>query len=277
MRPFKRKAFGYTSGCFLMTAGFSTPSFAVATTPTVVSTFFFHLLGRRKRKSASKKSLATGGPGVVPVRPAELRGRPPSRPQISRIRQSSWSRGASTSFYGDVGTHSALVSPSGCEDTWRDDRESGGHLGEAFVVVWAGRSEWGRLEIGGWGEMVEGQREEAGGRMDRGKSPGTVYISRYDHHQLWSSPSMGQAETPQMQKDYIRRQATGTHATDHAAISTDRSVTPNATSKTTSYRNHHIPKRAGTSGSVKDNSGAEVSGDRVILYIHGEVMSLRRD
>lgn len=45
---------------------FGTPSVAIATTPTVVSTFFSHLFARSKRKSQSRRSLAEGGPGGGP-------------------------------------------------------------------------------------------------------------------------------------------------------------------------------------------------------------------
>lgn len=46
--------------------GFGTPSVAVAATPTVISTFFSHILAHRRRKNASKKSLEAGGPGGGP-------------------------------------------------------------------------------------------------------------------------------------------------------------------------------------------------------------------
>ena len=69
-----------------------------------------------------------------------------------------------------------------------------------------------------------------------------------------------------MQKDYLRRTATTTQRT-----STDEA------------RHHHIrstylpslPSRSNTggSGSIKDSAGGEVSGDRVILYIHGQFSS----
>jgi hypothetical protein len=45
---------------------FGTPSVAVATTPTVISTFFSHLFARKNRKAQSKKSLTDGGPGGGP-------------------------------------------------------------------------------------------------------------------------------------------------------------------------------------------------------------------
>jgi hypothetical protein len=45
---------------------FGTPSVAIATTPTVISTFFSHLFARKNRKASSKKSLTEGGPGGGP-------------------------------------------------------------------------------------------------------------------------------------------------------------------------------------------------------------------
>ena len=45
---------------------FGTPAVALATTPTVISTFFSHLFARKSRKSAAKKSLSDGGPGGGP-------------------------------------------------------------------------------------------------------------------------------------------------------------------------------------------------------------------
>jgi hypothetical protein len=45
---------------------FGTPSVAIATTPTVISTFFSHLFARKSRKEKSKKSLTDGGPGGGP-------------------------------------------------------------------------------------------------------------------------------------------------------------------------------------------------------------------
>lgn len=49
-----------------MVGSFGTPSVAIATTPTVVATFFSHLFARKKRKTVSKQSLASGGPGGGP-------------------------------------------------------------------------------------------------------------------------------------------------------------------------------------------------------------------
>lgn len=64
-----------------------------------------------------------------------------------------------------------------------------------------------------------------------------------------------------MQKDYLRRTAT----TSRRASTDD------------SHRHHirhsYLPSRSNTggSGSIKDSAGGEVSGDRVILYIHGSL------
>ena len=49
-----------------MPSAFGTPSVALATTPTVVSTFFTHLLHSRKRSKQARKSLKEGGPGAGP-------------------------------------------------------------------------------------------------------------------------------------------------------------------------------------------------------------------
>lgn len=59
-----------------------------------------------------------------------------------------------------------------------------------------------------------------------------------------------------MQKDYLRRTSVNN---------------PDKAPKVSKHPHLHgyIPTRAGTGGSIKDNSGAEVTNDRVILYIHG--------
>jgi hypothetical protein len=49
-----------------MAPGFGTPAVALATTPTVVSTFLSHILSRRSRSKAARKSLEAGGPGGGP-------------------------------------------------------------------------------------------------------------------------------------------------------------------------------------------------------------------
>jgi hypothetical protein len=59
-----------------------------------------------------------------------------------------------------------------------------------------------------------------------------------------------------MQKDYLRRTSENN---------------PDTKSKPAKHPILHsyLPSRSSTAGSIKDNSGAEVTSDRVILYIHG--------
>jgi hypothetical protein len=45
---------------------FGTTSVAIATTPTVISTFFTHILSTHSRRKSSKLSLKNGGPGSGP-------------------------------------------------------------------------------------------------------------------------------------------------------------------------------------------------------------------
>lgn len=69
----------------------------------------------------------------------------------------------------------------------------------------------------------------------------------------------------QMQKDYLRRTAT-------RPSTVTEPVEPVQASEAAGSRHSYLPHRQATLGSVKDNSGKEVIGDRVILYIHGELL-----
>jgi hypothetical protein len=62
-----------------------------------------------------------------------------------------------------------------------------------------------------------------------------------------------------MQKDYLRRTSVNN---------------PDKGPKVSKHPHLHSykPTRANTAGSIKDNSGAEVTSDRVILYIHGKLL-----
>jgi hypothetical protein len=71
------------------------------------------------------------------------------------------------------------------------------------------------------------------------------------------------ADLGQMQKDYLRRKATMP-----ATVSTEPS-SPASSHGGSAARHSFLPRRAATLGSIKDNAGHEVIGDRVILYIHG--------
>lgn len=66
-----------------------------------------------------------------------------------------------------------------------------------------------------------------------------------------------------MQKDYIRR-------TTNKRQSAAEPPSPASSTHSSGHRHRYLPSRQGTVGSVKDNTGKEVIGDRVILYIHGE-------
>lgn len=74
---------------------------------------------------------------------------------------------------------------------------------------------------------------------------------------LASTRSKGIAETLQMQKDYLRRKA---NADQKSTVGEAAGAPPHRS---------YLPHRQGPVGSIKDNSGAEVIGDRIILYIHG--------
>lgn len=71
-----------------------------------------------------------------------------------------------------------------------------------------------------------------------------------------------------MQKDYLLRKARLEQA-EQAATGT--AANPNGTAPASRYS--FLPKRSATLGSVKDSTGGEVIGDRVILYIHGIFLS----
>jgi hypothetical protein len=64
--PLQAEAIPSTSPHPKMAHPFGTFSVALATTPTVVSTFFSHILSRRRRRSAARKSIADGGAGGGP-------------------------------------------------------------------------------------------------------------------------------------------------------------------------------------------------------------------
>lgn len=64
--PSQAEAIPSTSPHPKMAHPFGTISVALATTPTVVSTFFSHILSKRRRRSAARKSVADGGAGGGP-------------------------------------------------------------------------------------------------------------------------------------------------------------------------------------------------------------------
>ena len=285
---------------------------ALATTPTVVSTFFSHVLSSHKRKSAEKKSVATGGPGGGPesqlsyeeglkvvrrfldfashhgveeVQAFTGMGVPVPRKSRANVSRSGTVVELSSSQGWDPWNdetdikRSRLGPPSGRYDTTGHNISSRRCSGEAPLDIRARRRERGRSEVARWGEMVEGQGEGARRGVDRGERKSV----------LWSSPAcstgllIGHVPSdatgfpsllagrspalllPQMQKDYLRRISTAQHP-----VASSSSSVPVPTAATSAHHNHYLPRRSATLGSVKDNSGAEVIGDRVILYIHGK-------
>jgi hypothetical protein len=68
-----------------------------------------------------------------------------------------------------------------------------------------------------------------------------------------------------MQKDYLKRTSENN---------------PDTAQKVAKHPHHlhtYLPTRSATTGSIKDNSGAEVTNDRVILYIHGMLTDIQYD
>lgn len=69
----------------------------------------------------------------------------------------------------------------------------------------------------------------------------------------------------QIQQDYIKRTAKKAAAESTAAALTS----PTSLTDTNRSNTRYMPHKRATTGSVMDNAGGEVVGDRVIMYIHG--------
>lgn len=70
----------------------------------------------------------------------------------------------------------------------------------------------------------------------------------------------------QMQQDYIKRTAKKAAAESTAAATL---TSPTSLTDTNRSNTRYMPRKRATTGSVMDNAGGEVVGDRVIMYIHG--------
>lgn len=70
----------------------------------------------------------------------------------------------------------------------------------------------------------------------------------------------------QMQQDYIKRTAKKAAAESTAAAAL---ISPTSLTDTNRSNTRYMPRKRATTGSVMDNAGGEVVGDRVIMYIHG--------
>ncbi|ORY34887.1 Alpha/Beta hydrolase protein [Naematelia encephala] len=216
-----------------MTGGFGTPSVALATTPTVVSTFFSHILSSRKRKAASRKSLAEGGPGGGPED------------------QLSYEEGLKL-----VRRFLDFASHHGVEEV------------QAFTAMTVPVPHWVRRKV-----MTIPQDT-----IERAESIMETHLSTYGTDggglnliggkRWWRVRGRElQGEWVEMQKDYLRRTAIVSNSASSSTGPSRENTTLGSTP--VEHRHHRLPRRSATLGSVKDNSGAEVIGERVILYIHG--------
>ncbi|WWD20120.1 hypothetical protein CI109_104595 [Kwoniella shandongensis] len=214
-----------------MPNGYGTPSVAIATTPTVISTFFAHILARRKRKSSSKKSLDEGGPGGGPED------------------QLSYEEGLKV-----VRRFLDFASHHGVEEV------------QAFTANWVPTPHWVRKEvvvipdtnIKSAEDILIKHLSTYGPQGEQGG--GLKIIGGDKWWRVRGKPLEG--EWIEMQKDYIRRTAlkkTTPDTTSAAPSPTVAGIDP--------WK--YLPHRSATLGSVTDSTGAEVAADRVILYIHG--------
>ncbi|WRT69493.1 uncharacterized protein IL334_006479 [Kwoniella shivajii] len=217
-----------------MANGFGTPSVAVATTPTVISTFFSHIFARKKRKTASKDSLKNGGPGGGPEN------------------QLSYEEGLKV-----IKRFLEFASHHGVEEV------------QSFTAMWIPTPHWVRREmvtipdtnIRAAEDLLAKHLSTYGPEGEQGGGLKLIGGERW-----WRVRGRSlEGEWIEMQKDYLKRTATmGQKPTATAPDGARSGSTENDHWK-------YLPKRSFTanSGSVKDNSGADVLDDRVILYIHG--------
>ncbi|WWC93021.1 uncharacterized protein L201_007985 [Kwoniella dendrophila CBS 6074] len=220
-----------------MTHGFGTPSVAIATTPTVISTFFSHLLARSKRKSQSKKSLKDGGPGGGPED------------------QLSYEEGLKV-----IRKFLEFSSHHGVEEV------------QSFTAMWVPTPHWVRREtvtipetnIRAAEDILAKHLSTYGPEGEQGD--GLKLIGGANWWKVRGRTLEG--EWIEMQKDYLKRTTTAAQKASTSQQATEPPLTQ--TPSGTDYW-RYLPKRSATTGSdsVKDNSGADVLDDRVILYIHG--------
>lgn len=159
-------------------SGFGTPAVALATTPTVVSTFFSHIFAKRKRRSSAKKSLAEGGPGGGPENQLSYE---EGLKVVRRFIEFSENHGveevqaftamavptprehATLGFPRDRRLISRLGQEEDCARSAREHLKSRGDLDEALGELWTRRN---RAQAGRRRKLVEDSWEGAGGRMD---------------------------------------------------------------------------------------------------------------
>ncbi|ORX37902.1 Alpha/Beta hydrolase protein [Kockovaella imperatae] len=221
--------------------GFGTLSVAAATTPTVISTFFSHIFARRRRKKDSKKSIAAGGPGGGPEN------------------QLSYEEGLKV-----VRRFLEFASRHGVDEV------------QSFTAMPVPVPHWVRRKVV---TIPEATLIKAGDILAEhlssygtdGRSGGGLKIvggSRW-----WRIRGRElEGEWIEMQKDYLLRhakQGTSSPASQSGGVHSAGSSVPPSPGTKSHDHHYHMPRRSATLGSVRDNAGGEVLGDRVILYIHG--------
>ncbi|ODN78492.1 hypothetical protein L202_04123 [Cryptococcus amylolentus CBS 6039] len=217
--------------------GYGTPSVALATTPTVISTFFSHILHRRKRKSETKRSLQSGGPGGGPEN------------------QLTYEEGLKV-----VRRFLDFASHHGVEEV------------QAFTAMWVPTPHWVKRDVV---LIPEENMREAEVILAKhlstygmaGENGGGIQLVGGDKWwRVRRKPLEG--EWIEMQKDYLKRTQPKPPASASAEASSPVPPSP-VSPNTVTWTNKYLPSRKSTTASVVDNSGQEVGDDRIILYIHG--------
>ncbi|KAL7423676.1 hypothetical protein Q5752_001258 [Cryptotrichosporon argae] len=211
-----------------MSPGFGTPSVALATTPTVISTFFSHVINTRRRRSKARQSLKDGGPGGGPED------------------QLSYEEGIKV-----VRRFLEFASTHGVEEV------------QAFTAMRVPVPHWVRREVV---TIPQDVIDQAAGILSKHLGSYWPSVTDGDGRKMVGGEKWWQirgksleGEWIEMQKDYVRRTALAAHA----ALAADGKA------KSSSERSRYDPRRGATMSSVRDGSGANVAGERVILYIHG--------
>ncbi|KIR56537.1 lipase/esterase [Cryptococcus gattii Ru294] len=215
--------------------GFGTPSVAAAATPTVISTFFSHILAHRRRKNASNKSLQAGGPGGGPED------------------QLTYEEGLRV-----VKRFLEFASHHGVEEV------------QAFTAMWVPTPRWVKRDIMTIpdenikeAEIILAKHLSTYGPQ-RAEGGGLQLVGGDKWWRVRRRTLEG--EWIELQQDYLKRTAKKVAAESSAAadLASPASITASGRSNM-----RYMPHKRATVGSVVDNAGGEVLDDRVIMYIHG--------
>ncbi|RSH93472.1 hypothetical protein EHS25_007828 [Saitozyma podzolica] len=216
--PLQAEAIPSTSPHPKMAHPFGTFSVALATTPTVVSTFFSHILSRRRRRSAARKSIADGGAGGGPE--AEL----------------SYEEGLKV-----VRRFIEFASHRGVEEV------------QAFTAMQVPTPHWVRRKTVTIPQPIIERAETILAKHLSSYGPDGTNgggLKLVGGERWWRVRGRAlEGEWVEMQKDYLRRKANA-----------DQKSTVAEAAGAPSHRSY-LP--------IDKGLGAEVIGDRVILYVHG--------